>query len=78
MGTAFSVKGLHFRYPSSSGDVIKGISFDVLEGEIFEAFRPVRCRKIHYAENTGEIARGLQGQHPVFWAGFEGYEPFFL
>ena len=40
MGTAFSVKGLHFRYPSSSGDVIKGISFDVLEGEIFGLLGP--------------------------------------
>ena len=34
-GVAFSVKDLCFRYPSSNGDTIKKITFDVLEGEIF-------------------------------------------
>ncbi len=40
MGTAFSVKDLHFRYPSSSEDTIKGINFDVVEGEIFGLLGP--------------------------------------
>jgi len=40
MGTAFSVKDLHFRYPSSREDVVKGITFDVLEGEIFGLLGP--------------------------------------
>lgn len=40
MGVAFEVKDLRFRYPSSSEDVIKGISFDVHEGEIFGLLGP--------------------------------------
>ncbi len=40
MGVAFSVRDLHFRYPSSREDTIKGISFDVLEGEIFGLLGP--------------------------------------
>ena len=40
MGFAFRVKDLRFRYPSSSGDILKGISFDVREGEIFGLLGP--------------------------------------
>lgn len=40
MGTAFSVRDLHFRYPSSGEDTIKGITFDVHEGEIFGLLGP--------------------------------------
>lgn len=39
-GVAFSVKDLCFRYPSSNGDTIKKITFDVLEGEIFGLLGP--------------------------------------
>jgi len=40
MGVAFSVKDLYFKYPSSREDTIKGISFDVFEGEIFGLLGP--------------------------------------
>lgn len=40
MHTAFSVKDLQFRYPSSGADVIKGVTFDVREGEIFGLLGP--------------------------------------
>jgi len=40
MGIAFSVKDLRFRYASSAEDVIKGISFEVREGEIFGLLGP--------------------------------------
>jgi len=40
MGAAFSVENLCFKYPSSKEDTIKGISFDVHEGEIFGLLGP--------------------------------------
>ncbi len=40
MGIAFNVKDLRFRYASSAEDVIKGISFEVREGEIFGLLGP--------------------------------------
>lgn len=40
MGTAFSVEDLHFKYPSSKDETIKGITFDVREGEIFGLLGP--------------------------------------
>ncbi len=40
MGAAFNVENLTFKYPSSGEDTIKGISFDVLEGEIFGLLGP--------------------------------------
>ncbi|NLO82296.1 MAG: ABC transporter ATP-binding protein [Clostridiales bacterium] len=40
MGVAFSVKDVYFKYPSSREDTIKGISFDVHEGEIFGLLGP--------------------------------------
>lgn len=36
----FQVKDLHYRYPKQSQDVIKGISFDIKEGEIFGFLGP--------------------------------------
>ena len=40
MGVAFSVENLYFKYPSSREDTIKGISFDLYEGEIFGLLGP--------------------------------------
>lgn len=40
MKVAFSVKNLTYRYPKSNIDVIKDISFDVNEGEIFGLLGP--------------------------------------
>ncbi|NLC67396.1 MAG: ABC transporter ATP-binding protein [Clostridiaceae bacterium] len=39
-GVAFSVKDLYFKYPTSREDTIKGVSFDVHEGEIFGLLGP--------------------------------------
>jgi fluoroquinolone transport system ATP-binding protein len=36
----FQVKDLYYRYPKQSQDVIKGISFDIKEGEIFGFLGP--------------------------------------
>ncbi len=40
MEVAFSVENLSFKYPSSREEAIKGISFDILEGEIFGLLGP--------------------------------------
>lgn len=40
MEVAFSVENLSFKYPSSGEEAIKGISFDILEGEIFGLLGP--------------------------------------
>lgn len=40
MGVAFSVENLCFKYPSSREDVIKNITFDIHEGEIFGFLGP--------------------------------------
>ncbi|OCN00399.1 ATP-binding protein [Clostridium sp. W14A] len=40
MGCAFRVNNLRFRYPSSKGDTLKGVSFSVEEGEIFGLLGP--------------------------------------
>lgn len=40
MGAAFNVENLCFKYPSSKENVIKGITFDVHEGEIFGLLGP--------------------------------------
>lgn len=40
MSIAFQVDDLRFRYPTSKGDTIQGISFDIQEGEIFGFLGP--------------------------------------
>lgn len=64
MNNAFSVKNLKFKYPNSKDDTIKGISFDVKEGEIFGLLGPSGAGKsttqkilIKLLENySGEIS----------------------
>ena len=46
MGVAFQVQDLSFQYPSSTEETIKGITFDVLEGNL-RAFRPLRGGEVH-------------------------------
>ncbi|HOA34419.1 MAG: ABC transporter ATP-binding protein [Clostridiales bacterium] len=40
MSVAFSVQDLRFKYPSAKEDTLKGISFEVKEGEIFGLLGP--------------------------------------
>ena len=40
MSSAFSVESLRFKYPTSKEETIKGISFEVKEGEIFGLLGP--------------------------------------
>lgn len=40
MRTAFNVENLRFKYPTSKAETIKGITFDVYEGEIFGFLGP--------------------------------------
>ena len=61
MGTAFSVKDLRFKYPSSSEDVIRGISFDVLEGEIFGLLGPSGAGKSTTQKILVRLLEGYSG-----------------
>lgn len=61
MGTAFSVKDLRFKYPSSSEDVIRGISFDVLEGEIFGLLGPSGAGKSTTQKILVKLLEGYSG-----------------
>ena len=40
MGYAFNIENLYFKYPTSKDETIKGITFDVKEGEIFGLLGP--------------------------------------
>ena len=66
MGTAFNVKDLRFKYPSSSEDVIKGISFDVLEGEIFGLLGPSGAGKSTTQKILVKLLEGYGGSIEYF------------
>ena len=66
MGTAFNVKNLRFKYPSSSEDVIKGISFDVLEGEIFGLLGPSGAGKSTTQKILVKLLEGYGGSIEYF------------
>jgi fluoroquinolone transport system ATP-binding protein len=86
MGAAFSVKDLHFRYPTSKEDTIKGISFDVPQGEIFGLLGPSGAGKSttqkilvklleNYSGSIEYFGRDLKGMGTSFYeeigVGFE-------
>lgn len=62
MGTAFKVGNLSFKYPSSREDTIKGISFDVREGEVFGFLGPsgagksTQAHPLHEFRKNGTLA----------------------
>ncbi|HHT73448.1 MAG TPA: ABC transporter ATP-binding protein [Firmicutes bacterium] len=66
MGFAFRVKDLRFRYPSSSGDILKGISFDVREGEIFGLLGPSGAGKSTTQKILVKLLEDYQGSIAYF------------
>ncbi len=66
MGIAFNVKDLRFRYPSSREDVIKGITFDVLEGEIFGLLGPSGAGKSTIQKILVKLLEGYMGSIEYF------------
>src|SRR5690606_36185853 len=66
MGTAFSVRDLHFRYPSSGEDTIKGITFDVHEGEIFGLLGPSGAGKSTTQKLLVKLLDGYRGSVRYF------------
>lgn len=66
MGTAFSVKDLYFRYPSSGEDTIRGISFDVHEGEIFGLLGPSGAGKSTTQKILVKLLDGYRGSVRYF------------
>jgi len=64
VAVAFSVENLSYKYPSSEENVIKGISFDVLEGEIFGLLGP-REQGNPPPKNTDKTPGGLQGNNQI-------------
>ncbi|MGI6148311.1 MAG: ABC transporter ATP-binding protein [Limnochordia bacterium] len=66
MGIAFQVKDLRFKYPSSSEDTIKGISFDVREGEIFGLLGPSGAGKSTTQKILVRLLEDYQGSVAYF------------
>ena len=66
MGTAFKVENLSFKYPSSREDTIKGISFDVREGEVFGFLGPSGAGKSTQAHPLHEFRKNGLLPSPCF------------
>lgn len=66
MGTVFSVRDLHFRYPASGEDTIKGITFDVHEGEIFGLLGPSGAGKSTTQKILVKLLDGYRGSVRYF------------
>lgn len=71
MKTAFSVKDLYYRYPTSKqDDVIKGVSFDVYEGEIFGLLGPSGAGKSTTQKILTKLLEGYRGNIEYFGKNF--------
>lgn len=66
MAVAFSVENLSYKYPSSEENVIKGISFDVLEGEIFGLLGPSGAGKSTTQKILIRLLEGYRGTIKYF------------
>lgn len=66
METAFRVRDLRFRYPTSSADTIKGISFDVREGEVFGLLGPSGAGKSTTQKIMVKLLEGYEGSIQYF------------
>lgn len=66
MGTAFDVQDLRFKYPSSVGDTIKGVTFDVREGEIFGLLGPSGAGKSTTQKILVKLLEDYQGSIRYF------------
>lgn len=66
MKTAFRVKDLSYRYPTSTEDVIKNVSFDVYEGEIFGLLGPSGAGKSTTQKILTKLISGYKGSIEYF------------
>jgi len=70
MDTAFKIRDLTYRYPSSKDDVIKNISFDVKEGEIFGLLGPSGAGKSTTQKILNKLLTGYNGNIEYFGKNF--------
>ncbi|TAH64248.1 MAG: ABC transporter ATP-binding protein [Anaerolineaceae bacterium] len=63
---AFSVEKLHYKYPNSKEDTIKGISFDIKEGEIFGLLGPSGAGKSTTQKILIKLLEGYSGNIQYF------------
>ncbi|HOJ12743.1 MAG TPA: ABC transporter ATP-binding protein [Clostridiales bacterium] len=66
MNYAFSIENLHFKYPTSKDDTIKGISFNVKEGEIFGLLGPSGAGKSTTQKILIKLLENYQGNIKYF------------
>lgn len=66
MKTAFSIKELWYRYPSTREDTIKGITFDVFQGEIFGLLGPSGAGKSTTQKILTKLLEGYRGSVKYF------------
>ncbi|TYQ17772.1 UNVERIFIED_CONTAM: fluoroquinolone transport system ATP-binding protein [Acetivibrio alkalicellulosi] len=66
MGTAFNIENLKFKYPTSKNDTIKGISFNVHEGEIFGLLGPSGAGKSTTQKILIKLLEDYSGQISYF------------
>jgi fluoroquinolone transport system ATP-binding protein len=66
MATAFKVEDLYFKYPKGTEDVIKGISLEVKEGEIFGLLGPSGAGKSTTQRILIKLLEGYRGKIEYF------------
>lgn len=66
MKPAFTVENLNFKYPTAKEDTIKGISFEVFEGEIFGLLGPSGAGKSTIQKILIKLLEGYRGTIKYF------------
>jgi len=74
MVTAFSVRNLYFRYPSSAEDTIRGITFDVYGGEIFGLLGPSGAGKSTTQKILVKLLEDYKGSIEYFGRDLRGMD----
>ncbi|HOA90594.1 MAG: ABC transporter ATP-binding protein [Bacillota bacterium] len=77
MGVAFKVEDLTFRYPTAKEDTIKGISFEVREGEIFGLLGPSGAGKSTTQKILIRLLEDYQGSIEYFGKDLKSLGPEF-
>lgn len=66
MNHAFSVNNLHYKYPKTKSDMLKGITFSVEEGEIFGFLGPSGAGKSTTQKVLIKLLEGYSGEIKYF------------
>ncbi len=66
MNHAFSVNDLRYKYPTAKGDMLKGITFSVEEGEIFGFLGPSGAGKSTTQKILIKLLEGYSGEIRYF------------